>query len=94
MKLNLSQPFLDIDGNPSKTEAFSLGQLLSTFLAGSNSKTDAIKFYEWAKKMHKNEELDLDSQDQKLLIKFISEHDMMVTALRAQLLEAIESCKA
>jgi len=89
MKLNFTTPLLEVTGEP-QIEGLKLNTLLAGYLVSSNSKTDAIKFYEWGKKLHKGEELDLDKQDQKLLNDFISNHDGIITLVRAQLLEVFD----
>ena len=89
MKLNFTTALLEITGEP-QNEGLKLNTILAGYLANSNSKTDAIKFYEWGKKLYKGEELDLDKQDQKLLTDFISNHDGIITLVRAQLLEVFD----
>ncbi len=87
MKLRFNKPMLDL--NDESIPGETLGQRLSGFLAGA-TKGDAIKMFEWARTLYKNEVLDLDTSDQKKLNAFISEHEGISNILKAQCLEVMD----
>jgi hypothetical protein len=53
----------------------------------SSSKGDALKFWDWAKKLFKGEVLDLDKSDQETLKGFVKDSDSFTVLAKAQLLE-------
>jgi len=53
----------------------------------SSSKGDALKFWDWAKKLFKGEPLDLDKSDQETLKSFVKESESFTVLAKAQILE-------
>ena len=83
MKLNFNFDFSGLDGQ--FFENGNAGKTLAAALANSN-KGDALKFWEWAKKLYQGEVLDLDKSDQETLKSFISESASFTVLSKAQLL--------
>lgn len=89
MKLNFDKPFVGLNGSPiSDTNQ---GETLATALSESigAKENDSLKFWGWAQKIYKKEEVDLDLADQKKLREFI-ENTNFKTLAKAQLLETLE----
>ena len=78
MILNFNQPFIDLDGK--QIEETNQGKTLSQALAQSldAKETDVLKFWDWATKLHKGEEIDLDQADQVKLKAFIDKSNFNV----------------
>lgn len=91
MKLDLNKPFLQLDGTefPDKP---TLGKNLSNILV-SGTKEDALKFYDWAVKLHKGEPIDVDKSDLKKIREFVENHETMIILMKAQVLNIIDSIK-
>jgi hypothetical protein len=89
MKLNFKKPFVDLDGNDiSESDQ---GRTLASALSQSldPKEGDLIKYWEWAQKCHKGEELDLDTADRKKVREFIEKSNFNVL-VKAQLLSTMD----
>lgn len=84
MKLNLNFDLLDLTEKPIVGE--NAGRIVASVLA-SETKGDALKLWEWALKLHKGEELELDSSDSETLKNFIKNTDSLTIILKAQVLK-------
>lgn len=83
MKLQLNKQFLGLDGKP--LEGQTIGQFLAQALA-SASKGDALKYWDWATKLHAGKELSLDISDSETLKAFVKENEGFTALAKAQLL--------
>ena len=83
MKLDFNFELLDLDGTVIKNE--NVSKILANKLA-SASKGDALKFWDWAKKLFKCEVIDLDKSDQETLKGFIKDSELPII-YKAQILE-------
>jgi hypothetical protein len=84
MKLDFNFDFIGLDGQV--FEGGNAGKMLAGALA-SASKGDALKFWDWAKKLFKGEVLDLDKSDQETLKGFVKDSESFTVLAKAQLLE-------
>jgi hypothetical protein len=84
MKLDFNFDFIGLDDQI--FEGGNAGKMLAGALA-SSSKGDALKFWDWAKKLFKGEVLDLDKSDQETLKGFVKDSDSFTVLAKAQLLE-------
>ncbi len=92
MNFQFSKIAVDLSGAEIKegnTETgLSLGRVLANAMA-SQSKGDAIKFYDWSKRLYANEPLNLDRSDVKTITAFVEDSQTMTILLKAQLLEIL-----
>lgn len=84
MKLNLNFDLLDLSEKPIVGE--NAGQIIASTLARA-TQGDALKFWGWALKLQKGEELELDNSDSETLKNFIKNNDSLTIILKAQVLE-------
>lgn len=84
MKLDFKFDFIGLDDQI--FEGGNAGKMLAGALA-SASKGDALKFWDWAKKLFKGEVLDLDKSDQETLKGFVKDSESFTVLAKAQLLE-------
>ena len=84
MKLDFNFNFIGLDDQV--FEGDSASKMLAGALA-SASKGDALKFWDWAKKLFKGEVLDLDKSDQETLKGFVKDSESFTVLAKAQLLE-------
>lgn len=94
MKLNFNRQLVTADGK--QLGQMSIGRLFSTELSSAAIKDKAVifKYWDWAKKLAKDEVIDVDKGDQETLVNAIVASETMATVLKAQLLEVIEDAKA
>lgn len=97
MKINFNTPLLDLDGQPIKrddkpTENQTVGQLVARMLISSTT-GDALKFLEWARKMHNGEVIDLDVSDQETLKAEIKNSTYLTNLTKGQALELLVKTK-
>ena len=89
MKIDLNTPLLDLDGTTiikdENGKEIILGPLLAGYLI-RHTEGDAMKFWEWAQKMHKGEVLDLDTTDQGTVREFVKQEKTLSNLVKAQLL--------
>jgi hypothetical protein len=83
MKLDFNFDFIGLDDQV--FEGGNAGKMLAGALA-SASKGDALKFWDWAKKLFKGEVLDLDKSDQETFKVFIKDSELPII-YKAQILE-------
>jgi hypothetical protein len=84
MKLDFNFEFIGLDDQV--FEGNNAGKMLAGGLA-SASKGDALKFWDWAKKLYKGELLDLDKSDQETLKGFVKDSESFTVLAKAQILE-------
>jgi hypothetical protein len=94
MNFQFSKIAIDLAGNPLKDRDnvtdLSLGRMLAGIMV-SQSKGDAIKFYDWAKKMYAGEVVNLDRSDVKIIREFVETNDQLTVLAKAQLFEILDS---
>lgn len=86
MKINLNSALVDLDGN--EIADSNMGKILAQLLI-SETKGDALKFWDWAMKLHKGEVLDLDKSDQEVFKNFLKETEKLPIITKAQILEKL-----
>lgn len=89
--LDLSGPFLDPDGNAINGSP-SLGRLLAAQLFGGG-KGPALKFYDWAMTLHKDQPIEVDQFDYELLCKFVEDSDTMTRLAKGRLLYTFKEAR-
>jgi hypothetical protein len=87
MKLNFNFNLLDLDSK--EIEGANAGKILAGALV-SQSKGDAIKFWELSLKLNNGEVVDLDTSDQNLLKTFIKDSESITILGKGQLLQVFE----
>ena len=86
MKINLNSALVDLDGK--EIADSNMGKILAQLLI-SETKGDALKFWDWAMKLHKGEVLDLDKSDQEVFKTFVKETEKLPIITKAQILEKL-----
>ena len=87
MKLDFNFSLLDLDGK--EIENANAGKLLaSTFV--QQTKGDAVKLWELALTLNKNEPIDLDSSDQEMVKNFIKDSESLAVIAKGQLLQVFK----
>lgn len=84
-EINLNFKFKGLDGNELDQNA---GILLANLLSNSNTKTP-VKFWEWAVKFHKGGQLELTTDDLKLLNDFVNDSESLTALAKAQIIERL-----
>lgn len=95
MIYNFNLPALDLSGAPQKDgsgQEIILGKVLANMLA-SQPKGNALKFYDWAKKMFAGDPINIDRSDCKVLREFIDNSEQLTILAKAQLIEILETGK-
>jgi hypothetical protein len=87
MKVDMNKAILGLDGK--ELPDSNIGQLIAQILV-QGSKGDALKFWHWAQKLYKGEELDLDPTDTETLKNAIKENDSLTILSKAQALACFE----
>ena len=82
--INFNKNLLGLDGK--EVADTNIGKIVGQSLIQSG-RGDALKFWHWANKMYKGEELDLDPTDTDVLRNFIKENETMTIWVKAQALE-------
>jgi hypothetical protein len=85
--INFNKNCLALDGQ--EVADTNIGKIVGQSLIQSG-KGDALKFWHWANKMYKGEELDLDPTDTDVLRNFIKENETMTIWVKAQALECFK----
>lgn len=83
MKLNLTKPLLDVDGEATGEP---LNKQLSAMLKASRD-GDAIKYLDWAISLHGGKELELDTADFEHLRDFIKSTPTAPNLIKGRLLK-------
>ena len=90
MKLNLNIKVVDLDGK--EIPDANLGKIIARDLFFSSEKDNALKFFEWAQKLHIGEPIDLDTQDHATFTNFINQANYPVVT-RIAIISAIKNSK-
>ncbi len=91
MKINLNFNLTNLEGKEIEGDN-NAGKLLANLLAGS-SDGKSIKLWEWALKLYKGEELDLDTTDKDVIYAFIETSKQMSNLAKAQMMLAIKDAE-
>ena len=86
MKAVFKKNIVGVDGREVPNSLMS--ESLANALAYTN-KGDALKFWEWAQKLHTDGYLVLDKSDTKKLEEFITNHEGFANILKAQALDCL-----
>lgn len=94
MKLNLNKPLLDLDGNAvvQGGEEVILGKFLAAALAAGKA-DEPIKFMDWAFKLHKEGEIEIDNADMDKMKSFVNEHQGMTVIAKGSLLKCFSEAE-
>lgn len=87
-KVNLNFELTSLDGK----EIGNAGKIIANNLV-SQSKGDALKFYDWAVTFNKGEEVQMDSSDFKMFNDSISNNDHLTILAKGQILKYLDSIK-
>lgn len=79
----MNKAILGLDGK--EIADSNIGQLIAQILV-QGSKGDALKFWHWAQKLYKGEELDLDPTDTETLKNAIKDSESLTILSKAQAL--------
>ena len=90
MKINLNKNLLDLEGKDLPDS--NLGKLVGQLLSQSNE-GDALKLWDWARKLYSGKELDLDPSDTQTFEAFIKANKSLTVLAKAQILELLTSAK-
>ena len=66
-----------------------MGKIVAQMLI-SETKGDALKFWDWAQKLYKGEILDLDKSDQEVFKNFIKDTEKIPVITKAQILDRLQ----
>lgn len=69
-----------------------MSKILANALQNSRS-GDALKYWDWAVKLHSGKKLDLDPSDFALLKRFVEEEPSFIVLTKAQMLGVLNACK-
>jgi hypothetical protein len=83
MKLDLNFELKNLEGQP--IEGANVGKLLANTLV-TETKGDALKYWDWATKLNNGKVLDIDLSDAEVLKNFIKQHEGFTVLLKAQIL--------
>ena len=84
MKINLNKNLLDLEGKDLPDS--NLGKLVGQLLSQANE-GDALKLWDWARKLYAGKELDLDPSDTQTFEAFIKNNKSLTILAKAQILE-------
>jgi len=90
MKVDLNFDLLGLDGIALTNG--NAGKLVANHLA-SSSEGDSLKMWDWALKLNRGEELDLDPSDLIALKEFVTENTQFTVLAKAQILAKLEAVK-
>lgn len=92
MKINLNFDLTDLDGKPlvprTPDDVVNCGKVVANALV-QTAKGDPLKHHEWAVKLWKGEELDLDKSDTHYLKKFVEDHQGLTHTVKAPVIEKL-----
>jgi hypothetical protein len=91
MEVSLNKSLVDLDLK--KIEEANMGKILANALQSSRT-GDALKFWDWAVKLHSGKKLDLDPSDFATLKKFVEEEQSFPVLTKAQLLTELNNSSA
>ena len=87
MKIDLNALIIDLDGT--EINDSNMGKIVAQMLI-TETKGDALKFWDWAQKLYKGEILDLDKSDQEVFKNFIKETEKIPVITKAQILDKLQ----
>ena len=87
MKIDLNAPIIDLDGT--EINDSNMGKIVAQMLI-TETKGDALKYWDWAQKLYKGEILDLDKSDQEVFKNFIKETEKIPVITKAQILDKLQ----
>jgi hypothetical protein len=87
MKLDFNFNLVDLDGN--HIENANAGKLLANTLV-QQTKGDAVKLWELALSLNKEQVIDLDSSDQEMVKNFIKDSESLAVIAKGQLLQVFK----
>lgn len=92
MKVQFAVPLLDLEDNPvyEGGQVLMLNKLLASIMAQQSEGVDVIKFFDWARAIHKEEVIDLDRKDQETLKQFILSVKSLTILGKGRLLDCLE----
>jgi hypothetical protein len=93
MKLNLDKMFKNLDGKDFEGDHNHMAKFLANALALERSDIPVIKAYDFALKLQKSGELEVDNSDLQALKKFVENCNGAVPFSKAQLLNVLNECK-
>jgi hypothetical protein len=93
MKLNFNFQFTGLDGKELKElKGETAGKILAGYISSLN-KGNSIKLWDWAIKLYKGDELDLDASDLEVFIGLIDTSENLTVLSKAQILGYIDEVK-
>lgn len=90
--INLRKKIKNLDGEEIKN--LEMGKTLASALvrdAGLNNM--AVKYYDWAMKLHKGESFVMDKSDREHLLEFVKNNSIINTLAKVQIMEEIKKAK-
>lgn len=94
MKISLDFILKDLSGAEITEGLNHAGRIVATVLSGQAVKEiEPLKAWEWAQKLWKHEELELDKTDMDKLKSFIEKHEGLSIMAKAQILEILREIK-
>lgn len=87
MKLDFNFPIKNLKGEP--IDNSNAGDILSNFLAQLN-KGNSLKLWDWAQKIYKKEELEIDRTDAEVLQGLVESSEALPNITKAQIIEVIK----
>lgn len=95
MNINFNKAALDLEGKEQKDSAGSvvmLGRILAQAMV-NQSRGDALKYYDWGKKLYAGDPLNLDRSDIKTIKEFLEPNEQLTVLAKAQILEILTEGK-
>lgn len=89
--LNLKKPFTSLKGEAIETAIMS--EYVADAIAKSNNTNEAIKWYDWAIKLHNDGEIQVDDADLDKIKSFVKNKDFFNVLTSACILKEIEKSK-
>lgn len=86
--IDLNFDITSLDGNV----LGNAGKLIGTMLVSDN-RGEALKFYDWAVKLHEGKSIRVDDADFKKIYKFIENNDNIFIITKAPILRYLDSIK-
>jgi hypothetical protein len=93
MIFNFNVAIFDLNTQPLKDDQqndVTINKIIAGLLV-NQSKGNALKFYDWAQKLHNGQNLDIDKSDVKILSEFIETNEQLTILAKAQILDILYS---
>jgi hypothetical protein len=93
MIFNFNVAIFDLNKQPLKDDQqndVTINKIIAGLLV-NQSKGNALKFYDWAQKLHNGQNLDIDKSDNKILSEFIETNEQLTILAKAQILDILYS---